>query len=76
MLNLLKKFVKEEDGATIIEYILLLAVVAGIVLISSKSLRGAIGGWFADMFGNVDDGLKNDEFDYTCTASSTLPECT
>ena len=61
MLNLLKKFVEEEDGATLIEYIMMLAVIGGIVLVSSKSLRGAIVDWFSSAFSDVDEGLGVDD---------------
>lgn len=70
MINLMKKFWKEEDGATIIEYVLMLAVAAGIVMFAFPNLRTALVGWMTGMFGNVTDGLDTDSSFGTTSAAS------
>jgi Flp pilus assembly pilin Flp len=60
MLNLFKSFWAEEDGATIIEYVLMLAVAAGIVMFAFPNLRTALVGWMSDMFSNVGIGMDSD----------------
>ena len=61
MFDLLKKFYKDEDGATIVEYIIMLAVVAGIVLLAFPTLRTSLSGWLRTMFQNVTRGLGGGE---------------
>jgi Flp pilus assembly pilin Flp len=60
MKELIKKFMKEEDGATIVEYILMLAVAGGIVLIFSPNIREALVGWLNSMFSNMNEALDHE----------------
>lgn len=78
MINLFKKFVKEEEGATIIEYVLILAVMAGIVMFAFPSLRNAIGTWISDLLGNVTSGIDNNEMGLSCpdgTPTTDMSTC-
>lgn len=68
--DLLKRFIKEEDGATIIEYVLMLAVMAGIVMFAFPNLRTAIAGWITQMLGDVSTGLDNN-MEIACPAGTT-----
>lgn len=72
MINLFKKFIKEEDGATIIEYVIMLAVIAGIVMFAFPNLRSALSGWLTGMFGDVGTGLEN-KMELTCPDTSSKP---
>ena len=44
MLNAIRQFVKEEDGATAAEYALLLALIAVALVTAISGLQGAISG--------------------------------
>jgi pilus assembly protein Flp/PilA len=44
MLNVIRQFVKEEDGATAAEYALLLALIAVALVTAITGLQGAISG--------------------------------
>lgn len=56
MKNLFTKFFKEEEG-NIIEYVIVLAVIAVIIAALFPGLRGKIMSWFNKMLGNVDQGI-------------------
>lgn len=71
MKNLMKKFLKEEEGATIIEYVLILAVMAGIVMFAFPNLRNAITEWMTGLFGNVSSGLTDAESGRFCADGVT-----
>jgi Flp pilus assembly pilin Flp len=58
MKNLFSKFVKEEEG-NIIEYVIVLAVIAVIIAAMFPSLRTKIMSWFGTMLQNTDKGLGN-----------------
>lgn len=76
MLKLFKSFWAEEDGATIIEYVLMLAVAAGIVMFAFPNLREQLVNWMAGMFGNVDKGIDtNDEFNCDFDPATPTPAC-
>jgi Flp pilus assembly pilin Flp len=55
MKNYLKKFYTEERGS-IIEYIIVLAVIAGIIIAVFPGLRSSVMGWFKGLIGNIDGG--------------------
>lgn len=56
MLKLFKKFVKEEEGS-VVEYIIVLAVIAVILAMVFPSLREWIGSWFNDATEGVSKGI-------------------
>lgn len=56
MKNLLGKFLKEEEG-NIIEYIIVLAVIAVVIAALFPDLQDKVMGWFKGMIGNVDNGI-------------------
>ena len=56
MKNLFTKFFKEEEG-NIIEYVIVLAVIAVIIAAMFPGLRKKIMSWFNGMLGNVDNGI-------------------
>lgn len=72
--ELVKRFVKDEDGLAIFEYILILGVIAVLVLFLSPSIRNAIANWFSNLMGNIDSGLDNDEIEYTCPDGRTVQD--
>jgi pilus assembly protein Flp/PilA len=54
MLNLLKKFVKEEEGATMVEYGLMVALIALVAAVGARLLGASIGSLFSDSAGTLD----------------------
>ena len=54
------KFVKEEDGAGLLEYLFLAALAAVIALFLFPKLREVLMNWFNSMMGNVDSALSPD----------------
>ena len=50
------KFVKEEEGS-ILEYLILIAIVAVIAAILFPNLRTNVMAWFNNMLGNVKSGI-------------------
>ena len=56
MKNLFVKFMKEEEGS-ILEYLILIAIVAVIAAFLFPGLRGNIQDWFNDMLNNVTCGI-------------------
>ncbi|MFP3725694.1 Flp family type IVb pilin [Priestia filamentosa] len=71
MKNLFVKFLKEEDGATVIEYVIMIAVVAGIVLFAFPSLRKGILDWITGAFKDISGGVGGSHSDdYVCPDGS------
>lgn len=66
MLKMFKNFFKEEEG-NIIEYIIVLAVIAIVIAALFPGLRSKIMDWFNNMIGNVDGGLGGT----TCSGTET-----
>lgn len=56
MKKLFTNFLKEEEGS-IVEYVILIAVVAVIIAILFPILKGKMGDWFGDTMGNIDCGI-------------------
>lgn len=56
MKNLFGKFFKEEEGS-IIEYVILIAVIAVIIAILFPILKGKMGDWFSKSMNNTDCGI-------------------
>ena len=56
MKNLFSNFLKEEEGS-IIEYVLLIAVMAVIIAILFPILKGKMGDWFGGTMNNMDCGI-------------------
>ena len=48
MLNVIKRFVKEEEGATMVEYGLMVALIAVVCIIVIAALGQSVGEKFAD----------------------------
>ena len=46
MLSFVKKFVREEDGATMVEYGLMIALIAVALIASVQALKGGVAGTF------------------------------
>jgi pilus assembly protein Flp/PilA len=53
MKNLLKRFIKEESGATMVEYAIMVALIAVVAI----ALISTIGGQVRDAFDNVSNEL-------------------
>ena len=54
MVNLMKRFVKEDEGATAIEYGLLAALIAAVIVGTVQTLGGTVN----TAFQNVDAGIN------------------
>ena len=50
-MNALKKFGKDEDGASLVEYAVLLGVVLGLTVIAMQTMATSISGMFAYVTG-------------------------
>ncbi|MDA1674835.1 Flp family type IVb pilin [Bacillus cereus group sp. TH152-1LC] len=78
MKKLFTKFFKEEDGATIVEYVIMLSIVAAIVLFAFPSLRKSITDWIAGAFKDTGKGITGAHEDYICpdgTKTADLATC-
>lgn len=53
MLKQIKTFIKAEDGATIIEYALLAALIGVLLIAALNALRGGISGTFSNVTANL-----------------------
>lgn len=60
MLTEFINYLKDDDGQTSTEYILLVAVVAMIVLKFKKTLNDKLDGVMESVFGKVQDSITND----------------
>ena len=49
MLKQIKRFIEAEDGATAVEYGILVAVIAAVIIISAKALGVKISGEFTNV---------------------------
>ncbi|WP_243360158.1 Flp family type IVb pilin [Fundidesulfovibrio terrae] len=54
MLNLMKRFVKEEDGATMVEYGLMVALIAAVCILAVTGIGTSLQG----VFENVQTSLE------------------
>lgn len=78
MKKLFTKFFKEEDGATIVEYVIMLSIVAAIVLFAFPSLRKSIVSWITGAFKDVNTGNGGTHNPYICpdgTETADLSTC-
>ncbi|MEJ1517038.1 hypothetical protein R3O67_27880 [Bacillus cereus] len=78
MKKLFTKFFKEEDGATIVEYVIMLSIVAAIVLFAFPSLRKSIVSWITDSFKDIGSGKGGTHNPYICpdgTETTDLSTC-
>jgi len=57
MLTLLNNFIQEEEGS-VVEYIIVLAVIAVIVALAFPKLRTNIMNWFNNMMTKVSGGIN------------------
>ncbi|WP_370338419.1 Flp family type IVb pilin [Parvularcula marina] len=64
MTNLIQRFIKDEDGATAIEY----GLIAALIAVAIITAVGTLGDQLAEAFGDVNKGLKDEGFE---GASST-----
>ncbi|QBE62209.1 Flp family type IVb pilin [Pseudoduganella lutea] len=55
-MQFIKNFIKEEDGVTAIEYALIAAVIAGVVIVAFNTLGGKISSLFGRIGATVDKG--------------------
>jgi len=53
-MNFIKNLIKEEDGVTAIEYALIAALIAGVIIAAVSALGGSISG----LFTNLSDRVK------------------
>lgn len=54
----IRNFMQEQEGS-VVEYILVLAVIAVIIAFLFPTLKNTIQGWFNSLTGNVQSGLNN-----------------
>lgn len=52
-----KNFMKDESGQGMVEYGLIIALIAVVVIVALKTLGGSIGGIFTGAAGELDDAL-------------------
>jgi len=76
MKNLFAKFIKEEDGATVVEYVIMIAIVAAIVLFAFPSLRKGIVTWITGAFKDVGNGMTESHNDYICPDGTAVKDLT
>jgi len=74
MKNLFAKFIKEEDGATVVEYVIMIAIVAAIVLFAFPSLRKGITTWITNAFSDIGGGMEKTHNDFICPDGSTVKD--
>ena len=67
MITSIKKFMKEEDGATMIEY----GLIAALVSVAAVIALTALGGSLSSMFTSVSDKVKEVTPDTTTTTTTT-----
>ena len=53
MQNLMSRYIKDESGATAIEYGLIAALIAIAMIAGAKAVGGAVNGKFAEVAGNI-----------------------
>lgn len=70
MINLIKKFIKEEDGLGTVEIVIIVAVLVGLALIFRKQIYALVNQIFDRIFGGVGDTTI--EPDNTYTIEKTL----
>jgi Flp pilus assembly pilin Flp len=51
--NLVQEFLREEDGQDVVEYGLLIATIAIVVLVATQAFGGAIFTWFNKLSGRI-----------------------
>lgn len=52
-MHMIEKFIKDEDGQDVVEYGLLIATIAIVVLIATSAFGSAINEWFAKLSGRI-----------------------
>lgn len=60
-MNLLKKMIKDEDAQGLVEYILIIAVVALVAVAVVRAFGDRIVGWFEKTGDKLDQGLGLDD---------------
>lgn len=53
MLTLMRQFLREEDGQDVVEYGLLIATIAIVVLVATQLFGSAIKDWFGRLAGRI-----------------------
>ena len=53
MQNLMSRYIKDESGATAIEYGLIAALIAIAMIAGAKAVGGAVNGKFTEVAGNI-----------------------
>lgn len=57
MINSLKQFIRDEEGATAVEYALIVALIAVAIILSLEGVRDALIGIFNTIAGKLDGTL-------------------
>lgn len=57
--NLMVQFYNEEDGAGLVEYLIIIAIAAIVAALLFPVLRKALVTWFNNMIGNINSGLSS-----------------
>ena len=52
-MKLIKQFVEEEEGQDVVEYGLLIATIAIVVLVATAAFGSAISDWFSKLAGRI-----------------------
>ena len=52
-MKVIKQFVEEEDGQDVVEYGLLIATIAIVVLVATAAFGSAISDWFSKLAGRI-----------------------
>lgn len=65
-----RKFINDEDGLAVWEYLLILGVIAVIIYWISPSIRNAINGWFSSLMSSINSGLTDNEMGFICPDGS------
>ena len=52
-MKLIKQFVEEEDGQDVVEYGLLIATIAIVVLVATAAFGSSINAWFGRLAGRI-----------------------
>ena len=52
-MEFIQQFIREEEGQDVVEYGLLIATIALVVLLATTAFGGAISDWFATLSGRI-----------------------
>jgi Flp pilus assembly pilin Flp len=69
--DLLKRFINEEDGAGLIEYLILICIAAIAAVILFPTLRKNLVEWFNQMVDNISNGISGNSTTNPTTGTGT-----